>query len=75
MNGNQILMQDSQIKGQLTSLRFIQENPSTVCIDAPGAGKTYFATAMGYKASKEGIKTRLGRVSDLGPKVRTSVER
>lgn len=62
---DQILLQDSQIKEQLTFLNFIQCNQNVVCIGAPGTGKTHLASALGYKACQEGIETRFWRVSDL----------
>lgn len=62
---DQILVQDHQTKEQLTSLDFIQSNQNVVCIGAPGTGKTHLASALGYKACRQGIETRFWRVSDL----------
>jgi len=61
---NQILVQNEDMKEQLTSLDFIQSSQNVVCIGAPGTGKTHLATAVGYKICQEGIETRFWHMSD-----------
>lgn len=49
----------------ITSLRFIQEKESLICMGAVGTGKTHLVTALGIKACIEEMQVRFFRTADL----------
>lgn len=49
----------------ITSLRFVQEKESLICMGAVGTGKTHLVTALGIKACMEEMQVRFFRTADL----------
>ncbi len=50
---------------QLATLAFIERQENVIMLGPSGVGKTHIASALGYKAVQQGIKTRFVSASDL----------
>lgn len=54
----------SQVQ-ELATLAFLERAENVILLGASGIGKTHIASALGYKATQSGLKTRFVSASDL----------